>query len=533
MSFLCTPKKKTLVEVGLPDSDCSHLFFDCSTILFLFLTCQLMFRFSYSARRFTHTLVEFKNANVHRFGVKEPALKNLSLSIKSDQRLVIVGPVSAGKSILAEAIAGRHQIQPMSSAKWPVANTSFPSEQIDLVSFKEDSGAFSYNGHYYQERFNFSDPDNDVTLAQYLGNKADPQTLAKVTEKLDIAHLMPLSFVKLSNGQTRRARIARALLRKPTMIILDEPLMGLDVQHRARLLQTLGDIDTPVVLVLRPQDEFPSWATDVVALKDLAVEWEGKPSEYLAKREKIREQDRKDREEYQQMIQRQEKQDRPSVVELKGVNVIYSGNKILDDISWTVRQGEKWALLGPNGSGKTTLLSFLTGDHPQAYANELYLFGRRRGTGESIWEIKQRVGLVSPEIHLYFNQSMTGLEAAGTGFFDVVVPRSLSDEQVKTVKEMFKDFNMESFLDRRLRDMSSGEQRLVLLIRSLVKMPELIIWDEPFQGLDDGMIKKINKWLEDHMRPDQSLIVVTHHEEELPRAITKRFKLGPGGVAAN
>lgn len=114
------------------------------------------------------------------------------------------------------------------------------------------------------------------------------------------------------------------------------------------------------------------------------------------------------------------------------------------------------------------MLSFLTGDHPQAYANELYLFGRRRGTGESIWDIKQRVGVVSPEIHLYFNQMMTGLEAAGTGFYDVVVPRELDDKQTETVNKFFKDFGMESFLSKRLRDMSSGEQRMILLIRSLV-----------------------------------------------------------------
>ena len=119
--------------------------------------------------------------------------------------------------------------------------------------------------------------------------------------------------------------------------------MGLDVEHRERLLQTLGDLETPVVLVLRPQDEFPSWATDVVALKNLAIDWVGKPSEYLAEREKVKEQDRKDREEYHQKMQQQETQDRPSVVELKDVNVIYSGNKILDNISWTVRQGDKWA----------------------------------------------------------------------------------------------------------------------------------------------------------------------------------------------
>ncbi|CDS13401.1 hypothetical protein LRAMOSA05579 [Lichtheimia ramosa] len=496
----------------------------------------------WTLRRTNATLVEFKHANIYRFGTKEPVLKDLSLELKRDQRLVIVGPVSAGKSTLAEALSGRHLVQPITAASWPVIDKSkspYPSDHIHLVSFREESNAFSYSGHYYQERFNFSDPDNDVTLKQYLETEQTTlEAIDKVAEQLDIAHLLPLSFVKLSNGQTRRARIARALLRHPSMLILDEPLMGLDVQHRQKMLKILGELadsGIPVVLVLRPQDEFPSWATDVVALKDLKIEWKGDPAEYVKKRDQVMAKERAEKEAYLKKQETLEQQQtlRDPVVELKNVNVIYSGNKILDNITWTVRKGERWALLGPNGSGKTTMLAFLTGDHPQAYANELYLFGRRRGTGESIWDIKQRVGVVSPEIHLYFNQMMTGLEAAGTGFFDVVVPRTLDDKQTETVHKFFKEFGMESFLSKRLRDMSSGEQRMILLIRSLVKMPDLIIWDEPFQGLDVDMIKSVNQWLEDHMRPEQSLILVTHHEEEIPRAVTKRFHLGPGGVDAN
>ncbi|KAI9313436.1 P-loop containing nucleoside triphosphate hydrolase protein [Dichotomocladium elegans] len=498
-------------------------------------------------RRLNSTLVELKNANIYRFGSEEPVFKDLTLSIRRDQRIVIVGPVSA-----------------VSAAKWPVivdkSKSPYPSDHIHLVSFKEESGAFSYSGHYYQERFNFrsgfsmtelmllpsisfkllSDPDNDVTLKHYLATEqSDDSAISKVAAQLDIAHLLPLSFVKLSNGQTRRARIARALLRRPSMLILDEPLMGLDIQHREKMLDMLGnmaDSGLPVVLVLRPQDEFPSWATDVVALKDRKIDWMGTPTDYLERRDAEKAKDVAERKEYLAQHSASEKQQtasRDAVVELKKVNVMYSGTKILNDISWTVRQGECWALLGPNGSGKTTLLSFLTGDHPQAYANELYLFGRRRGSGESIWDIKKRVGLVSPEVHLYFNQMLTGLEAAGTGFFDVVVPRPLDGEQVKTIKKLFEDFGMGSLMSRSLRDMSSGEQRMVLLIRSLVKMPDLIIWDEPFQGLDSHMIKSINTWLEDHMRADQALILVTHHEEEIPRAVTKRFRLGPGGVDAN
>lgn len=246
--------------------------------------------------------------------------------------------------------------------------------------------------------------------------------------------------------------------------------VGLDVEHRQHLLDVLGDLtiksSVPIVLVLRPQDEFPSWATDVVELQNMAIGWKGKPKEFQARREANKKKTEKARERLDKQTDTTSSNE--PVVEMKNVRVSYGGKPILQDITWTVRKGERWALLGPNGSGKTTLLSFLTGDHPQAYANDLSLFGRRRGTGESIWEIKQRVGMVSPEIHLYFNQNLSALEAAGTGFFDVVVPRPLNDQQTSQIKNLFYEFGIERMLHHKLRDMSTGEQRMVLLIRSLV-----------------------------------------------------------------
>ncbi|KAG2202365.1 hypothetical protein INT47_008836 [Mucor saturninus] len=472
----------------------------------------------------SQTLVQLQHANVFRFGAKKPVFQDLSFTLKKDDRLVIVGPVSAGKTTLAQTIAGKHSIQPLSAAKWPIIDPSvspYASDHVHLVSFKENSGRFSYNNHYYQERFNFSDPDNDVTLRDYLSTEGDPSSVSEVAKQLDIEELFPLSFVKLSNGQTRRARIARALLNKPKMLVLDEPLMGLDVEHRQHLLDVLGKLVIPVVLVLRPQDEFPSWATDVMELEEMKIVWQGQPQDYQEKRKQLLTQ----KEEEMDVYEAPDTDHNESIVEMKDIKVTYSGHPVLAGINWTIRKGERWALMGPNGSGKTTLLSLVTGDHPQAYANNLSLFGRQRGTGESIWEIKEKIGTVSPEIHLYFNQNLTALEAAGTGFFDVVVPRPISESQSETVSQLFKEFDIQPLLQQKLQHMSTGEQRMVLLVRSLVKMPSLIIWDEPFQGLDDTMITKVNDWLEKHMRPDQTLIMVTHHEQEIPRTVTKRFQL--------
>ena len=212
------------------------------------------------------------------------------------------------------------------------------------------------------------------------------------------------------------------------------------------------------------------------------------------------------------------------------MNVAYNGRPILRDVSWAVRAGERWAVLGPNGSGKTTLLSLLTGDHPQAYANDIRLFGRPRGSGESIWDIKRQIGLVSPELHLYFSEPLTAAETAATGFFDVLVRRPTTPEQQAAVRALFEAFGIADLAGRLFARLSTGEQRLVLLTRALVKRPPLLVLDEPFQGLDAQLIGRLRGWLDRHLSPDQTLLFVSHHAEEIPRTVTRRLRLEEGRV---
>ncbi|MBX9582253.1 MAG: ABC transporter ATP-binding protein, partial [Gemmataceae bacterium] len=219
------------------------------------------------------------------------------------------------------------------------------------------------------------------------------------------------------------------------------------------------------------------------------------------------------------------------VVDLRNVTVSHGGRSILADISWTVRAGERWAVLGPNGSGKTTLLSLLCGDHPQAYSNDVRLFGRRRGTGESVWDVKRPVGLVSPEFHLYFKEPLTAERAAATGFFDGVADQPTTPEQDAAVRELFAAFDIAHLAGRPFRHLSTGEQRLVLLARALVKRPPLVILDEPFQGLDRAAAGRCRDWLDRHLSPDQTLLFVSHHAEEIPASVTRRLRLDGGRVA--
>jgi molybdate transport system ATP-binding protein len=218
---------------------------------------------------------------------------------------------------------------------------------------------------------------------------------------------------------------------------------------------------------------------------------------------------------------------------MKRVNVSYGKARILRDIDWTVQRGEHWALLGPNGAGKTTLLSLILGDHPQAYANHVALFGRRRSSGESIWEIKQRIGWVAPELHLYHPRNITGLRVVESGFYDSVgLYRACSQTQRQMAQQWMKRLGIEDYADLPFAKLSEGEQRLVLLARALVKDPLLLILDEPCQGLDAQNRERVRQIVDTIGRHrDISIIYVTHNADELPRIINCVLRLDRGKVA--
>lgn len=468
-------------------------------------------------------LFSFTDASIVR-PTGETILAHFDWTVADGETWAIVGAVATGKSSLLEAIVGNLRVG-SGSLDWPLIDRlrsagciiNWPAEIVRRVSFKEESRLFSYARHYYQQRFNFIEPENDLSLEAFLksGASQDDQSVAAIAERFGIAALLPLSLIKLSNGQMRRARIARALLAHPELLLLDEPFIGLDAAGRMDVSRMLGELvrqGQRLILVTRP-DAIPDWVTNVLDLG-------GKKSTPPRSGERRKPSYSPPR--FGEGLS--------SIIELRNVTVAYEGKRILDDVTWTVRTGERWAVLGPNGSGKSTLLSLLCGDHPQAYSNDVRLFGRQRGSGESIWDIKQKVGLLSPELHLYFTVPMTAFQAAATGFHDVLTPRAIRPDQAETVRELFDYFDVPALSERSFRTLSTGEQRLVLLIRALVKQPPLLILDEPFQGLDDALIAKARSWIDENLSPDQTLLFVSHYAEEIPNSVTMRLELNEGQI---
>ena len=192
-----------------------------------------------------------------------------------------------------------------------------------------------------------------------------------------------------------------------------------------------------------------------------------------------------------------------------------------------MREGECWALTGRNGSGKSTLLSLVCADNPQSYACYIELFGRKRGTGESIWDIKRHIGYVSPEMHRAYLKNLPALDIVASGLFDTVgLFNHPSREQREECRRWMDVFGIDSLADRPYLQLSSGEQRLCLLARAFVKDPDLLILDEPMHGLDLHRCEMVKDIIDSFMqRPRKTLVMVTHFESELPSCINRHLTL--------
>ena len=284
-----------------------------------------------------------------------------------------------------------------------------------------------------------------------------------------------------------------------------------------------------VILVLSKTDDIPTFITHVILVEDRHCGPKITLQEYLSHREP-------DPAHVLSDEKRQRILDLPyadnlfhteHIVDLNKVSIRYGERVILKELDWTVKCGEKWALSGENGAGKSTLLSLICADNPQSYACDISLFGRKRGSGESIWEIKKHIGYVSPEMHRAYLKNLPAIDIVASGLHDSIgLYRKMQEKDVATCVWWMDIFGIADLKDRSFLQLSSGEQRMVLLARAFVKDPELLILDEPLHGLDMRNRRLVKDVIEAFCaRKDKTLIMVTHYQEELPATITNSLFL--------
>jgi molybdate transport system ATP-binding protein len=485
-----------------------------------------------------------------------------SWTFHRNQHWAVVGENGSGKSWFADALRGLLPlVQGEFRYHFRAASGWQPEEMIGHVGFEDRRS--DLQGTVVQSRWNSLEEEGALCVREFLsydrvmdvnpyevrpvrdlGRDRFAGRQRKAIELLGLQPFLERVLLTLSNGERQRVQWARALCHPLRLLILDEPFIGLDHGARRdfhRLLERLARTPLRILFITALADELPPIITNVLRVKSLRVIAAGptKPTRRSQTKRGIPPQPRTLDEEQRLPSQgalvrsgtptRTGKHESPLVV-FRDVTVRYGTRTILDQINWTVEPGESWALLGPNGAGKSTLLSLILGDNPQAYSNEIMVFGLPRGHGESIWQIKRHIGWVSPELQVHFNDRVTCFDVVGSGFRDTIgLFEPLHSQQRSKVRAWLEQIGLAAQAENPLAALSLGEQRMVLLARALVKSPRLLILDEPCQGLDPShrtfFLRKLDGLLRTH---SVTAIYVTHRPEEIPRSIRRVLRLADG-----
>ena len=469
----------------------------------------------------------------------------VTLDIYEGEQVAILGPNASGKTRLVEILTGKWPLLYGNEVKYDFGDSGqrLVSENIKLMTFRDSYGDQDTT-YYLQKRWNQHEIDEDMPMVNG----------------------QPL--ISLSSGELRKYQLRRALASHPRLLIIDNPFIGLDNKARQQLHDTLEQLirdgGLQVMLIVSREKDIPDFITRVInvqgkdsppalPVREGAVTFENEKARHVSFEN---EKSLFAKNSAPSLTGRLGPLEKPlnvasspqrganspfategkaggesgtssPLLQFSKVNIRYGSRTILHDFSWTVQCGEHWAITGDNGSGKSTLLSLICADNPQAYACDIRLFGRRRGSGESIWEIKRHIGYVSPELHRAYQKNVPAIQVVASGFFESVgLYVRPYETQFARCRSWMKLFGIEDLADRNFMQLSSGEQRLCLLTRAFVKSPDLLILDEPFHGLDDVLRARATRVIETYCsNPAITLLIVSHYTDELPAGITNTLHL--------
>lgn len=432
----------------------------------------------------------------------------------------IIGTNGSGKTVLSRLFAG--------DVRLSEGDVSGLPDHVLYVSLEAQRELIERERH--EDESDLMDRMDIGTLVSELLHPVDE--VQDWIDKLRLGHLLEQGFRSLSTGESRKVLLVDAIRRKPELLILDEPLEGLDAESRELLEEALSDLHASgqrMLWVANRLDELPHWVTHLAFVHDANLLIQGARDEVLnaAEVHALMHFD-KPLSDFPPPLTDYRLADSEPLVRMVNTRIQYGERMLFDGLSWTVMPGQHWALTGPNGSGKTSLLQLITGDNPQCYRNELYLFGMKRGSGETIWDIKKHIGLVSSSLQWEYRATTNVLTTVISGLYDSIgLYQAAGDGDRRLAEQWLEIVGLHHKANQSLHHLSYGEQRLVLIARALIKQPPLLILDEPCQGLDDPsreMVLAFIRRLSEQQRI--TLLYVTHHATEIPAGVSHHLRLG-------
>ena len=389
--------------------------------------------------------------------------------------------------------------------------------KIRYLEFQDIHSLTGFSVEYYQQRYEATMNDEVPTVEEILGEKVNSESFKSLTENFNIKGIKNKKINYLSSGELRKLLIINALLDSPDILFLDNPYIGLDYNSKITLNRALSELKKngkSIMLIMADKSEAPDFTDDFIYADNSYISKTVLSStDYVSKK-------------FDFKTSQEDFNPDEIVCQLNDCTINYGNIGLINNFNWVIKRGERWSLSGPNGSGKSTILSLINADNPKSYCNDIILFGRKRGSGESIWDIKSRIGYVSPEMQLHFHGSGSALQLVANGLNDTVgLYVKPPGRQLERAFLWLDHFNISHLSDKLFSSLSSGEKQLVLIARAMIKEPDLLILDEPMHGLDKENIKNVKLTIEDFLRsrPDAAFIMVTHEPCNLP-SIINNFK---------
>lgn len=476
-------------------------------------------------------LVEIEDLNLYipGDGQRKLVLRGLNWSLEPLEHTFICGENGAGKSTFLRLLHGE-LVPAGGQIRWQPAATTETSRLVAL----ETSALVSPAAQEYCQRMAWPVTAADILAGGCLNMhyaahawrllpEAERQAIKSLLADLDSAHLLDQPLAALSQGQLRLTLIARALLQKPALVLLDEVADGLDSEHREKiynLLKSCSETTTMVFTGHRAQLA-PAWIERVQLLQDGRLENSALPANQASP---------------EPITRKAPCRDAPTLVEIENADVYVGRTRVLRNLTWRIRAGECWRLSGPNGSGKSTLLRLIAGDEFAAFGGKI----QRRDASSGQWatslpSVRKNIHLVSDYVQATYGYACTALELLCSGFSNTVglyeaIPEPWKERAMEMLTSLLPASG-EIIAQTSIRRLSTGQLRLLYLARALIAKPALLLLDEPFTGLDEINRQACLDLLAAEIGRDESspaVVIVSHYYEDVPDWITRFARLEQG-----
>ena len=523
-------------------------------------------------------LITIQNCRIENS--RNTLVPNISWTMNEGENWLVIGPNGGGKADFLNALAGMPgiKITPNAGDQMSLYSNTFGSS-TEIVSLERAARIIQEERDNDESDYIEGGVDIGRTARMFIaqalwedckkGNPLPPQAYKidnrPEIELTGIKKILDRGLKYLSTGEIRRTLLARALMSGKKLLILSDPFAGLDVQSRKIIFDFIaqgpqdpaqGPQNQALILGMERWHEIPDTITHVIEFANKEISFCGSRADYekkLASRENQLAMTEEEEKAFKDLFggslrplrqaqgpqgpqdvaqgpQAQEESVIP-LVQMTNVNVSWSENHVLRDLSWTVNKGEHWLIQGPNGSGKTTLLELITGDNMQVFCNDVKLFGTKRGSGETIWDIKKRLGIVSYRLHVEYRMlgGTSLLNVIISGFRDSIgLYEAAKDSEIALAKKWLALGGFGGRENESFGNISYGEQRAILILRSAVKSPELLILDEPCHGLDENFRTKILHLMElIGQGGTTTMLHVTHDPSEILKCEKHVLQLCP------